>query len=606
MIISRYFILVIILNSAVNLADNSQSDKYDIVILGGGSSSYAYLYKILQEYGFSVSNPVIDREYRNIKILVISDGQDESTNDDLMLAGDPNYISLTTKRPGDHNPIHVFQSREDQRQAGFTYRQTQANGGISEVGSPVIYWPISGELEEWGKYICRDYILSRREYGNCLESSIRSWNYSSVSRHIRNLESFRDHLHPSSNISSISRGYSGIIDVMKNNAVNDSNLFNLNLRFSSSTNSHFIRDINEIGTTSRIGLSETDRPFKYLNISQAVKSSIYRSMKNIIPNIVKIESLSTIFGVKMDRRSHQSSKIREILYQNGGSCQSAKIKSGGRVILGMGITGSSKFVESIGIGNCSYLSGLGIDCVKNLPYVGNNLQDHPYFISTHLPIVSGLSNRDAGIMSVEGNDVPVYRWMNDLQTQNLTSLDFDNISRDNMGINSRLSTWRLSYLTSKTEFGIPVLIVIYTNLQAISSGSIHIQNSNHLSKPRIEMGYSISSVEMDRMMYMFNLSRQILSSNYTELSPGQTVSPSLNKDQMRSAIYNILDTNYHGVGTLMMGKTTDIHSLRVFGTDNLYCVDSSVHPHPPLSNPLGTILAVSTEIASRHFKMFGY
>ena len=606
----KLLILSTLILALVSQHSASNHDKYDIIILGGGSSGFSYLYKILSLYGFSLDNPSVNPQYKFVKILVLNDGQDESDNPDIQLSGVPNFISLSTRKSGNHGPFYVFASREESRQE-FIYRRPQVNGGIPEVGASVLYYPVLNEIEEWSKYTS----LNVSQY----------WNYSSVFKHFGSLESFSDPLHADDNLTnpsyysdifcSSNRGNSGPMFVMKNNAINDTNLIHLNNAFS--TLGEFIQDINAINLTSRIGLSETDRPFKFINSSYASKSSIYRTLKNLLPSNVKIEDRSTAFGIKKsrhgnDRLSLSSIKVKKVLYQKDGVCREAILKNNGRIILAMGITASSKFVESIGIGDCSYLESLGISCVKNSPDVGQHFRDHSYFLSTHRPISGipgfNLEDRNAGIMSLWGNDDVLNPSSSSSSSSNNTSSSSNDPNNEQPNVNPHpsLATWRLSYLMSRTGSGIPLLLVVYTNLQPIQEGNIHIQHNDPLYKPLLNLNYTLNNIEGDRYVFMLKKVREILSQNYTELSPGLSLIPLNSSDsQIKSALFSILNTNYHGAGTLAMGKATDPQTLRIYGTENMYCIDPSVYPYPPLTNPLGTILSVSAEIAERHFRMFG-
>ena len=518
------------------------SKKYDVVIIGLGSAGETYAWKLDQ--------------FADKDIYIIDHSDDEINNPDLKLI-DAN--SLFTVKTGQHNPLTVFFSREQLR-SDVEYRQAKGLGGILQVGSASYIKPSLVELEFWK---------------NNFSDVLGIWNYSYIDQGLRNIENFSDPSHPNRTISP-NRGISGPIKFLKNNAINDSSLNDINLKFMDYFNVTYIPDANA-NEGSRIGITEFDRAYGH-NPDIPVQNSIYKNYLKNNTNIT-ISSLSTVVAIKFKVNHHLDTiKATEVHYLEGGECKIVKLKKDGWVVLAAGIM-TPLILEKSGIGNCSHLEELGIDCIYDNVYVGENWRDHPILQMQYSG--AGFEDKNSARMNLFYRS-PAKPGLYELQ---------DSI---------------IAYLTVRTGSGTPSLFILANNVELNTTGSIHIQKSDPLYVPLLNLNYSTQGFDGDHYVWMFRTIRQIFADlNITEVSPGLASIPnSISDTSLKSRLLGLLTTNWHGSGTATFPQVTNETNGRVNGIKNLYVIDASFHKFTARQNPNGLIRGIAYKMAEIHHDIY--
>jgi len=284
-------------------------------------------------------------------------------------------------------------------------------------------------------------------------------------------------------------------------------------------------------------------------------------------------------------REGDSLKATGVVYLENGVEKEAKLKTGGRIVLAAGAIVSSTLLELSGIGNCTLLNSLGIECLVNAPGVGENLRDQGYFSNAYL--APGRADVDTAIMG------SFFRSPTKPGPANVPDTE-------------------IAYAFIRTGIGFPILFSISVNLEQVNAGNIHITSANPLHPAQLIYNFTVSGTEGDHYAWLFNNTRNFLESVAAPLFPApvpqdkSSVPKNLNKAQLLSNIFPKIESEFHLAGNARMGVVSDPMAVcdevdaRVFGTKNLYVVDASLHPYPMRGHPNALIRSMAYTLAKIH------
>jgi choline dehydrogenase len=136
-----------------------------------------------------------------------------------------------------------------------------------------------------------------------------------------------------------------------------------------------------------------------------------------------------------------------------------------------------------------------------------------------------------------------------------------------------------------------------------SRGWVRLRDGDPTVSPDINANYGAEPTDIDRIVTMVNIARDIYGTKefaklgLQELSPG----PALDDDaQLRTWVINNIGSFYHFVGSCKMGvdrlAVVD-PQLRVYGLEGLRVADGSVIPTIPSANPHTTIVMIGERAA---------
>jgi choline dehydrogenase len=311
---------------------------------------------------------------------------------------------------------------------------------------------------------------------------------------------------------------------------------------------------------------------------------------------LKRSNLTIVTGALATRLRFDGARASGVEYQVAGSTRSAKAKR--EVLLCAGAVRSPQLLELSGIGDERILRQHGVDVVKHLPGVGENLQDHL------MPRISFECNYPGTV-----NDLLGSRWRmlgaiaryvvmrNGLfSTPTLTAMAYVRTKRDlpypdvrvQIGLissSSRFSSSRRDGIDDFSGFHIGAYF-IYPK----SRGSVHIKTLDSATAPAIQANYL--DHEADRMAAVSAMKtvRKIAAQHplaqliVREVRPGPAVG---SDDELLDFVRNTGQTCWHPSGTCAMGDgpmaVVDAE-LRVRGVPGLRAVDASVIPFMVSSN----------------------
>lgn len=275
------------------------------------------------------------------------------------------------------------------------------------------------------------------------------------------------------------------------------------------------------------------------------------------------------------------------------------------VILCAGTVNSPRLLQLSGIGNGEHLRKLGIQTVRNLPAVGENLQDH-YFVRCTAklkPGVLSLNQRAKGWRLASH----VARWAFGLP--NILALS---PSMAFAFVDSTLQPGRPDYqfVFSPGSYkpgrayeldDFPAVTVGFTQQRPTSSGYVRIQSSSFNGHVSIQPNYLQTEVDQQATIKGIRLCQQIFTNGELGKLVASELTPGTQHDTDESLLEfarSVGNTGYHLVGTCRMGPESDSSTvvsdeLCVHGVDRLRVIDASVMPKVPSSNTCASTLMIA-------------
>jgi len=265
-----------------------------------------------------------------------------------------------------------------------------------------------------------------------------------------------------------------------------------------------------------------------------------------------------------------------------------QINASREIILSGGAYGSPTILLRSGIGDEHYLASKEIDCLVNLKGVGENLQDHLDYITSHrvdswdlmgAPFRSGkftlraplellklllnntgmftspLAEGGAFLKTDQNLDVP------DIQLHFVVGMVEDH---------GRAKIWG-------NGFSCHMCL-----LRPKSTGSVKIASKNPNDDPLIDPNYLSNKEDLNTMIKGYKIMMEIMNTEPLAKYKNIRHPINLNDDKaIESAIRTRADTIYHPVGTCKMGNDNMAvvsDRLKVRGVKNLRVVDASIMP----------------------------
>jgi len=262
------------------------------------------------------------------------------------------------------------------------------------------------------------------------------------------------------------------------------------------------------------------------------------------------------------------------------------LRQGGEVILSAGAIGSPQILQLSGIGPGSLLQCLGIDVVKDLKGVGENLQDHLQIRAVYEVNVPTL-NREinnfflrmmigmkyvfarTGPMSMGASQVCIFAKSNpDAETPDI-QFHFQPLSAEKPGMEMH---------------PFPGVTLSVCQLRPESKGRIEITSPDPKAYPAIHPNYLATSKDQQTAINSLKFTRRLVETEalkkfvVREHLPGPEAKTD---EQLLDSARNIAQTIYHPTSTCKMGsdETSVVDErLRVHGIQGLRIADASIMP----------------------------
>jgi choline dehydrogenase len=320
------------------------------------------------------------------------------------------------------------------------------------------------------------------------------------------------------------------------------------------------------------------------------------------------ENLTLITGATVDKLLFEGNRCTGIQFNGGNNTHVAQVNK--EVLLSAGAIGSVQILERSGIGQEERLKNLGIPVIKNLPGVGENLQDHLQIRMVYK--VSGLSTLNKLASHIWGKLFIGLQYL-------IARKGPMSMAPSQLGVfahsSERVDRPDLEYHVqplSLEKFGDPLhtfnaFTASVCNLRPSSRGSVHIVSKDLNALPVIDPNYlsteedkkvAIESVEVTRKIMRAEVFKTFMPQEY---KPGAKVT---GDKELLQKIGDIGTTIFHPVGTCKMGKADDPMAvvdsdLKVMGITGLRVADASVMPTIVSGNTAAPTMMIAEKLATQ-------
>ncbi|KAJ5372314.1 Glucose-methanol-choline oxidoreductase [Penicillium concentricum] len=294
-----------------------------------------------------------------------------------------------------------------------------------------------------------------------------------------------------------------------------------------------------------------------------------------------------------------------------------------QVILSAGAFQSPQLLMVSGIGPCDHLQSFGIPCIKNLPGVGQNMQDHPIIGTAHrVNVLTASASANNATLAALGVKQALsifgpgyYGWekLPDPFRSNLTResrLALSNFPPDWPELEwlpiSAFNGYNLNKVTTDPKDGHQYATLSGALVAPLSRGSVRLAGPSMNTPPLIDPQWFTDPTDIDLAIQAVKRQRDIWTelaklgvAEHEEYFPGSNVSTDA---QILEFIHQSMTTVYHASATCKMGRENDTMAVvdnhaNVYGMQGLKVVDASSFPFLPPGHPQSIVYAFAEKIA---------
>jgi len=278
----------------------------------------------------------------------------------------------------------------------------------------------------------------------------------------------------------------------------------------------------------------------------------------------------------------------EVAPLNGGPASVLNAEK--EVILCGGTLNSAQLLMLSGIGPSDHLSSVGVPCIRDLPGVGKNLQDH---LNIAVSCTEASTTLSYGL-----SPWSLHRWLlAPFQLVNgkgmLTSTFAEGGGFAKTKSDEPIPDVQFHFYPSKIERKMTLKSILghgfslqTCHLRPRSRGHVRLRSANPRDSMFIDPAYLTEENDMLSLVDGVKLARKILATEAFKPIIGQEIKPGSNvvtDEELREFIRNNVTTIFHPCGTCKMGPSSDgmavvDPSLRVYGIENLRVADCSIMP----------------------------
>ncbi|MFC5730609.1 MULTISPECIES: choline dehydrogenase [Nocardioides] len=525
------------------------SERYDIVIVGGGSAGCALANRLSADPSTSV--------------LVLEAGRSDYKIDPFihMPAALPFPIGsrlydwkYETDPEPDLKNRRVFHAR-----GKVLGGSSSINGMIFQRGNPLDYerWAREPGLEDWDYLHCLPYF---KKMENCLAGA-DDW-----------------------------RGGDGPLKLERGPATNP--LFDAFFQAATQAGYPLTDDVNGY---RQEGFAKFDRNVYRGRRLSAARAYLHpvRDRKNLT-----VKTLAFVTGVRFD-----GTRAVGVDYERGRRRHSVEA---GEVILCGGAINTPQLLQLSGVGDQALLSKHGIDVVHHLPGVGENLQDHlevyiQYASKQPVSIAPGLRWRMRPKIA--------YDWLFHRSGLGATNhFEGGGFARSNEDVDYPNLMFHFLPVAIRYDGSAPTkghgYQVHIGPMYADTRGWVRIKSKDPRQHPSMRFNYLSTATDRKEWVEAIRVARDILNQpafepyNDGELSPGPSVQTD---EEILDWVRADAETALHPSCTAKMGidemSVVDPATMKVHGTEGLRVVDASVFPYVTNGNIYAPVMMVAEKAA---------
>jgi len=313
----------------------------------------------------------------------------------------------------------------------------------------------------------------------------------------------------------------------------------------------------------------------------------WNARKAFLQPAMQRPNLTVVTGALIDRLSFEGKRVSGVEFVRDG--QRLRATSRLETVLAAGSIGSPNILERSGIGVAARLQALGIPVVRDLPGVGENLQDHlqlrMIFKVQGIKTLNALANSVWGKFKM-GVEYALFR----SGPLSMAPSQLGAFAKSEAGREAANLEYHVQPL-SLDKFGdplhpFPAFTASVCDLQPTSRGRVHIAGRDPAAAPSISPCYLSTESDRRTAAAALRLTRRIVSMpalapyRPEEFLPGVKFQTDT---ELARASGDIGTTIFHPVGTCKMGRDDDPLAvvdtrLRVRGVAGLRVVDASIMP----------------------------
>lgn len=262
------------------------------------------------------------------------------------------------------------------------------------------------------------------------------------------------------------------------------------------------------------------------------------------------------------------------------------------IIISAGTFNSPQLLMLSGIGNKTELKSHQIECVKDLPGVGENLQDHLFYGVSALTKKQDAQNHNLKIRyQIKGLAQYIFGKKGPLTISPLESVAFGSTSQSPDRVdyqlhfaalhgNDDLSTDIYDVNTYPTTDGVTIMPTL---LRPKSRGHVKLRSKNIQDKVQIQPNFLQAEEDRKVLLEASKIAIEVLKASPFSKQIKSYLKPASNpsNEAIMNYMLETLETVFHPVGTCKMG--TDEMAvvnpqLQVRGIENLRVIDASIMP----------------------------
>ena len=298
-----------------------------------------------------------------------------------------------------------------------------------------------------------------------------------------------------------------------------------------------------------------------------------------------------------------------VTYISGGISRSARAR--GEVIVSGGVFNSPQILQLSGIGPADLLQRMGIEVIRDVPAVGNHLQDHFYvrlaYRCTRPVTMNELAN------SLPRKILATARYMlfksGPLAANGVTAGAFarsdPRLERPDLQFNFSPFSYASRGPSGAVAHDFPGFSLSAVHLRPDARGTVLLKSPDPLVPPAIRFNFLQTQYDIQaltagmRMVRAFTKQPSLASYVAEEIVPGSSVSSDA---EFEESIRRNALSNLHPVGTCRMGLEESDSvvdpRLRVHGVGRLRVVDAAIMPTVPAGNTNAPTIMIAEKAAA--------
>lgn len=318
-------------------------------------------------------------------------------------------------------------------------------------------------------------------------------------------------------------------------------------------------------------------------------------------------NLKVMTGITVHEILFEGNKAIGIRFsKNNQLDKTFNLKAKREIILSAGVIGSPAILQRSGIGPKSHLQALKIPVRRDLPGVGENLQDH-YVVRITYKIKNSvtLNERAQGPRLLKEVAKYLFSGTGALTYSAALVAAF-------VKANPASSTPDTQFVIAPGSFksgrlgeldDFPGMTCGFWQMRPSSRGTVHLHDVSPLVPPRIQPGYLTTQEDQDAVINGLKYARRLCQTDALspyceqEMVPGASVD---NDEELLKYARTNGSTVYHAAGTCKMGIDDDAvvdSRLRVHGIEGLRVVDASIMPTITSTNTNSATIMIAEKAA---------